>query len=74
MTAEIDRGIAPLKHITLTRRRKMARKLSDTLVTMFQNMFDSRSAQEKYLSQSTDICDLENRMKKLHTTHGRFGI
>ena len=52
----------------------MAKKLSNTLVAMFQNMFDSRSAQEKYLSQSTDICDLENRMKKLHTTYGRFGI
>ena len=52
----------------------MAKKLSKTLVAMFQNMFDSRSAQEKYLSQSTDICDLENRMKKLHTTFGRFGI
>ena len=52
----------------------MAKKLSETLVAMFQNMFDSRSAQEKYLAQSADICDLENRMKKLQTTSGRFGI
>ena len=52
----------------------MARKLSNTLVAMFQNMFDSRSAHEKYLSQATDLCDLENRMKKINLTHGRFGL
>jgi hypothetical protein len=52
----------------------MAKKLSNTLLTMFRNMFETKSAQEKYLSQSTDICDLENRMKKLHATYGRFGI
>ena len=52
----------------------MAKTLKNNLVAMFRNMFDSRSATEKYLSQSTDICDLENRMKKLHTTYGRFGI
>ena len=74
VTAEIDRGIAPLKHITLIGEKKMAKKLSKTLVAMFQNMFDSRSAQEKYLAQSADLCELEMRMKKLHTTFGRFGI
>ena len=58
----------------INRRPKMAKKLSNTLVTMFRNMFETKSAQEKYLSQSTDICDLENRIKKLHTTYGRFGI
>jgi len=52
----------------------MVKKLSKTLVAMFQNMFDSRSAQEKYLAQSADLCELEMRMKKLHTTSGRFGI
>jgi hypothetical protein len=52
----------------------MAKRLSNNLVAMFRNMFDSRSANEKYLSQATDLCDLEYRMKKLHTTHGRFGI
>ena len=52
----------------------MAKTLSNTLVAMFRNMFDSRSASEKYLSQATDLCDLEHRMKKLHTTHGRFGL
>lgn len=51
----------------------MAKKLSNTLVTVFRSMFDTRSDHEKYLSQSTDICDLENRMKKLYITHGRFG-
>ena len=57
----------------INKEKKMAKKLSNTLVTVFQKMFDTKSAQEKYLSQSTDICDLENRMKKLHTTYGRFG-
>ena len=52
----------------------MAKTLLKNLVAMFRNMFDSRSANEKYLAQSTDLCDLEYRMKKLHTTHGRFGI
>jgi len=51
----------------------MAKKLSKNLVAMFRNMFDSRSATEKYLAQSKDLCDLEYRMKKLHTTMGRFG-
>ncbi len=40
----------------------MAKKLSNTLVTMFRNMFETKSAQEKYLSQSKDIFYLENRM------------
>jgi hypothetical protein len=48
----------------------MAKKLWNTLVTMF----DARSARDRYLSQSVDMCDLENRMKRLHTTSGRFGI
>jgi hypothetical protein len=48
----------------------MAKKLWNTLVTMF----DARSATDRYLSQSVDMCDLENRMKRLHTTSGRFGI
>jgi hypothetical protein len=51
----------------------MAKKLSKSLVAMFRSMFDNRSAQEKYLAQSADLCDLEYRMKKLHTTLGRFG-
>ena len=51
----------------------MAKKLSKNLVAMFRNMFDSRRAHEKYLAQSKDLCDLEYRMKKLHTTMGRFG-
>ena len=51
----------------------MAKKLSKTLVAMFRNMFDTRTPQEKYLASSSDLCDLEHRMKKLHTTHGRFG-
>ena len=51
----------------------MAKKLSKTLVAMFRNMFDSRSANEKYLAQASDLCDLEYRMKKLHITMGRFG-
>ena len=33
-----------------------------------------RELKEAYLSQSVDMCDLENRMKRLHTTSGRFGI
>ena len=52
----------------------MAKKLSNTLVAMFQKVFDNRSATEAYLAQSKDLCDLEYRMKKLHTTYGRFGI
>ena len=52
----------------------MARTLSKNLVAMFRNMFDSGSATEKYLAESTDLCDLEHRMKRLHTTHGRFGL
>ena len=52
----------------------MAKTLKNNLVAMFRNMFDSRSAQEKYLAVSTDICDLERRMQRIHTTHGRFGI
>jgi hypothetical protein len=52
----------------------MAKKLSKILVAMFQKMFDYRSAQEKYLAQSADLCDLEYRMKKLHITMGKFGI
>ena len=48
----------------------MAKKLWNSLVTMF----DARSATDRYLSQSVDMCDLENRMKRLHTTSGRFGI
>ena len=52
----------------------MAKRLSNFFVAMFDNMFDSRTANEKYLAQSKDLCDLEYRMKKLHTTHGRFGI
>ena len=58
----------------INRRRKMAKKLSKTLVAVFQKMFDNRSAQEKYLAQSADLCELEMRMKKLHTTFGRFGV
>jgi hypothetical protein len=57
----------------MNRRKEMAKTLSKNLVAMFRNMFDSRSAQEKYLAQAADLCDLEYRMKKLHTTHGRFG-
>ena len=52
----------------------MGKSLKDVLVSMLGNMFDSRSQQEKYLSQAKDLCDLEMRMKKLHTTSGRFGI
>ena len=52
----------------------MAKKLSNTLVAMFEKMFDTRREQEKYLAQSSDLCDLELRMKKLHTTFGRFGV
>jgi len=48
----------------------MAKKLWNSLVTMF----DSRSATDRYLSQSVDICDLERRMQRLHITSGRFGI
>ena len=57
----------------INKEKKMAKKLSKTLVAMFRNMFDSRSANEKYLAQASDLCDLEYRMKKLHTTMGRFG-
>lgn len=57
----------------INKEKKMAQKLSKTLVAMFRNMFDSRSANEKYLAQASDLCDLEYRMKKLHTTMGRFG-
>jgi hypothetical protein len=52
----------------------MVKKLSNTLVAMFRNMFDSKTAAEKYLAQSTDICDLERRMQRLISTTGRFGI
>ncbi len=52
----------------------MAKRLSNFFVAMFDNMFDSRTANEKYLAQAKDLCDLEYRMRKLHTTHGRFGI
>ena len=52
----------------------MAKKLSKNLVAMFRNMFDTRTPQEKYLAQSADLCELEMRMKKLHTTFGRFGV
>lgn len=52
----------------------MANSLSKNLVAMFRNMFDSRSATEKYLAQSSDLCDLERRMQRIHTTHGRFGL
>jgi len=52
----------------------MANSLSKNLVAMFRNMFDSRSAAEKYLANAKDLCDLEYRMKKLYATHGRFGL
>ena len=52
----------------------MVKKLSNTLVAMFRNLFESKSATEQYLAQSTDICDLEYRMKRLISTTGRFGI
>ena len=52
----------------------MAKKLSKTLVAVFQKMFDNRSATEAYLSQSTDMCDLEMRMKRLHLTMGKIGL
>ena len=52
----------------------MAKKLSKNLVAMFQNMFDTRSPQEKYLAQSADLCDLEYRMRRLHTTMGKLGL
>ena len=68
-----DRGIASLKHIT-TQEIEMVKKLSNTLVAMFRNLFESKSATEQYLAQSTDICDLEYRMKRIHATMGKFGI
>ena len=52
----------------------MAVKLYGNLVSMFKGMFDSRRATEKYLAQSTDLCDLENRMKRLHLTMGKIGL
>ena len=48
----------------------MAKKLWNSLVTMF----DTRSARDRYLSQSVDICDLERRMQRIHITHGRVGL
>ena len=39
----------------------MAKKLWNSLVTMF----DTRSARDRYLSQSVDNYDLEYRMRKL---------
>ena len=52
----------------------MAKTLKNNLVAMFRNMFDSRSATEKYLAESKDLCDLEYRKKKLYTTHGKLGL
>lgn len=49
----------------------MAKTLSKNLVAMFRNMFDSRSATEKYLAESKDLCELEYRMKRIqHITMG----
>ena len=42
----------------------MVKKLSNTLVAMFRNLFESKSATEQYLAQSTDICDLESKQKE----------
>jgi DNA-binding MltR family transcriptional regulator len=52
----------------------MAQKLSKNLVAMFTKMFANKSATERYLSQSTDLCDLEMRMKRLHLTSGKIGL
>ena len=52
----------------------MIKSLGKYLVSMLDNMFDSRSQSEKYLAQATDLCDLENRMKRLNYTSGRFGL
>jgi hypothetical protein len=52
----------------------MAKKLSKNLVAMFRNMFDTRTPQEKYLAQSADLCDLEYRMRRLHTNMGKLGL
>ena len=52
----------------------MAKKLSNTLVAMFQKVFDNRSATQAYLAQSKDLCDLEMRMKRLHLTNGKIGL
>lgn len=43
-------------------------------MSMLDNMFDSRTQEEKYLAQSKDMCDLEMRMKRLHLTSGKFGL
>lgn len=52
----------------------MAKKLYGNLVSMFKGMFDSRRATEEYLAQSKDLCDLENRIKRLHLTSGKIGL
>jgi len=58
----------------INKEKKMAKTLRKNLVAMFRNMFDSRSAQEKYLADATDICDLERRMQRLHITMGKIGL
>tara|TARA_B100002019_G_C21177609_1_gene551957 strand:+ start:42 stop:200 length:159 start_codon:yes stop_codon:yes gene_type:complete len=52
----------------------MAKRLYTNLVATFKNMFDTRTATERYLAQSKDLCDLESRMKRMHLTQGRFGL